>query len=63
MTPDINDNAAWSETDDRDIVLAVKHGSTPEAVASFLCRSGTVEDVVARARQLGHPFQLSPSSP
>ena len=36
-----------------DLRAAVESGSTPEEAAGHLCRSGTVDDVVRKAEELG----------
>jgi hypothetical protein len=52
-TADIYDGAAWTEMDIEDLTSAIKHGSTIEDAAEFLCRSGSVDDVARKARELG----------
>jgi hypothetical protein len=37
----------------RDLKLSLKAGNTIEEAASFLCRSGTVDDVRRKAEELG----------
>ena len=49
---DAHDGDPWSEMDIRDLTLAMKAGDTVEEAASFLCRSGTVEDVRRKAHEL-----------
>ena len=49
---DAHDGDPWSEMDIRDLTLAIKAGDTIEEVESFLCRSGTVDDVRRMAQEL-----------
>ncbi len=51
--PDIHDGDPWLDVDDADLRRAVAIGSTPDDAAQFLCRSGTLLDVVERAKALG----------
>jgi hypothetical protein len=53
---DTNDNKPWSETDIADLKASIAHGSTLAETASFLCRSGTLFDVAAKAKELGLAF-------
>jgi hypothetical protein len=39
--------------DIKDLKAAIETGSTVEEAAEFLCRSGSSEDVEAKARELG----------
>jgi hypothetical protein len=55
--PDIHDGDPWLEIDDADLRQAVAMGSTPDDAAQFLCRSGTLPDVVERAKALGLVWQ------
>jgi hypothetical protein len=50
---DLNDGKEWSPMDIADLKRAIKTGASIEAVAQFLCRSGTVEEVERKARELG----------
>jgi hypothetical protein len=50
---DINDGTSWSEMDVFDLIAAARHGNTIEEAAGFLCRSGSLDDVVHKARELG----------
>jgi hypothetical protein len=54
---DIDDGAPWSEMDIEDLKNSVQHGYSPEWVAEFLCRSGTVGDVRKKAEELGLQFK------
>lgn len=36
-----------------DLRASIAHGRSIEEAAEFLCRSGSVEDVAAKARELG----------
>jgi hypothetical protein len=55
--PDIHDGDPWLDVDDADLRRAVAIGSTPDDAAQFLCRSGTLLDVVERAKALGLVWQ------
>lgn len=59
--PDIHDNAPWSPTDVEDLKGSVAYGRTIEQAAQFLCRSGTPEDVAAKAQELGLTWRSPPS--
>jgi hypothetical protein len=50
---DIYDGAAWTEMDIDDLKAAIEHGDSPEEAAEFLCRSGSIDDVARKARELG----------
>jgi hypothetical protein len=49
----INDGKHWSEMDLFDRRNSLAYGRPIEEVASFLCRSGTVEEVKRKAEELG----------
>lgn len=51
--PDLNDGKAWSEMDLDDLKGAVAYGRTLEETAEYRCRSGSPEDVAAKAKELG----------
>lgn len=51
--PDRNDGKPWSGMDIDDLTLALRDGGSVEGAAFFLCRSGTVDEVRAKARELG----------
>ncbi len=53
---DVNDGEPWSEEDIRDLENHVRHGASLEETAEFLCRSGTVEAVAEKAKELGLTF-------
>jgi hypothetical protein len=49
--PDAN---GWSEADIDDLKAALlAYGSSLQATAQFICRSGTVDDVAAKAKETG----------
>jgi hypothetical protein len=50
---DIYDGADWTEGDIEDLKAALEHGRSVEEAAEFLCRSGNVDDVANKARELG----------
>jgi len=50
---DRNDGKSWSEMDEPDLISSLERGDSIEEAAAFLCRSGTVEDVAAKALELG----------
>jgi hypothetical protein len=50
---DIYDGAAWTEMDVDDLKAVIEHGDSPEEAAEFLCRSGSIDDVDRKARELG----------
>jgi hypothetical protein len=50
---DANDGEPWTEMCVRDLKLSLKAGNTIEEAASFLCRSGTADDVRRKADELG----------
>jgi hypothetical protein len=50
---DVNDGKPWSETDLFDLRNSLAYGRSIEEVASFLCRSGTVEEVKVRPKNWG----------
>jgi hypothetical protein len=49
---DIYDGAPWTEMDIEDLKDAIAHGITVQDAAQFLCRSGTVEEVARKCREL-----------
>ena len=49
--PDINEDKAWTQTDDEDLKLEVSTGRTIDHAATFLCRPS--EEVMRRAAELG----------
>jgi hypothetical protein len=53
LTVDINDGKDWSAMDLDDLKAVIEDGGTVEEAAEFLCRSGTVEEVRRKARELG----------
>jgi len=48
-----NDGKVWLGTDIADLKALLKNGGTVDEAAHFLCRVGTVDDVQAKARELG----------
>ena len=50
---DRNNGKDWSAFDLEDLALALKDGGNIDGAAYFLCRAGTVEEVRAKARELG----------
>jgi hypothetical protein len=41
-----------------DLKASLTHGSTIEEATGFLCRSGDVEEVERKARELGLPIRM-----
>ena len=60
---DIYDGAEWTEADLEDLNAALACGSSIQKVATQLCRSGTVDDVRAKAEELGLQYFEEPPSP
>jgi hypothetical protein len=54
---DVNDGKEWSEIDIFDLKNGLERGMPIELVAGFLCRSGSVGDVMAKATELSLKFQ------
>jgi hypothetical protein len=50
---DIYDGTEWTEMDIDDLKAAIEHGTPVEVAAQFLCRSGSVDDVERKAKELG----------
>jgi hypothetical protein len=50
---DIYDGFPWTEMDIEDLTAALKSGDTIEDAATHLCRSGTVDEVRHKAKELG----------
>jgi hypothetical protein len=50
---DSNDGAPWDDQTINDLKAAVDHGRPLEEIAQYLCRSGTIEDVARKCRELG----------
>jgi hypothetical protein len=57
---DANDGKPWSDTDVEDLKAALVSGSTIEEAALHLCRSGTISDVMDKAKEFGLPFESRP---
>ena len=57
--PDIYDGAPWTAGDVEDLRSEIEHCASIQDAAELLCRSGTVEDVTRKARELG----LRPAEP
>jgi hypothetical protein len=53
LMPDINDGQPWSEMDIADLTSHILCGADLDETASFLCRSGTPDDVGRKAAELG----------
>jgi hypothetical protein len=51
---DLNDGKEWSDWDVEDLRAALEFGDMIEEAAVFLCRSGTVQEVRAKAREPGY---------
>jgi hypothetical protein len=47
----------WTQGDIEDLKAALAHGDTIKQAAEFLCRAGSVDDVAAKARELGLSFK------
>jgi hypothetical protein len=60
---DLNDSEPWSEQDIRDLENHIRQGASLEETAEFLCRGGTVEAVLEKAKELGLTFQHSLNPP
>jgi hypothetical protein len=60
---DANDGKLWSDMDGEDLKASLASGSTIEETALHLCRSGTMDDVRAKAHELGLSFQSGPPPP
>jgi hypothetical protein len=58
LAPDIYDNAPWSEMDIEDLKNHIAQGATFEETVEFLCRTGTWEDVAAKAKELGRTWKM-----
>ena len=56
---DTNDGKPWSEMDIADLKNHIAARATLKETAAFLCRSGTIEDVAAKAREIGVTFHSS----
>jgi hypothetical protein len=54
---DTNDGKEWSEADIADLKASLAHGTSIEETAGFLCRSGTIGDVIQKATELGLKFE------
>jgi hypothetical protein len=50
---DIYDGADWTEMDIEDLKASIEGGASIEEAAEFLCRSGSIDDVARKARELG----------
>jgi hypothetical protein len=51
----VNDGKPWDDSDLEDLTDALKSGNTIEQAAQFLCRSGTVNEVRQKAKELRLP--------
>lgn len=54
---DIYDGADWTEMDIEDLKASLEHGTTVDEAAEFLCRSGTIDEVERKARELNLPIR------
>jgi hypothetical protein len=54
---DLNDGKPWSEMDIEDLRHAVENNWTIEDTARFLCRITAVDEVEAKAKELGLPVR------
>jgi hypothetical protein len=50
---DIYDGAEWTDMDIDDLKAAIKHGSSIEEAAEFLCRADSVDNVARKCAELG----------
>jgi hypothetical protein len=53
MNRDVNDNKLWSEMDLRELRHALAWGESIQEVAHLLGRSGTLNEVKLKAKELG----------
>jgi transposase len=54
---DAHDGDFWTDMDIRDLMAALRCGSSIEEVAQRLCRSGTVDEVRRKAEELGLSYK------
>lgn len=54
---DLNDGKLWSDMDVNDLRSAATYGRTLEETAEFLCRSSSLDDVAAKAKDIGVFFR------
>ena len=52
---DVNDGKEWSQMDIDDLRFNLENGGSVAEAAGMLCRAGTLEDVRAKAHELGLP--------
>jgi hypothetical protein len=52
-----NDGKPWTEMDVRALMAALRVGETIEEAADHLCRSGSIDDVGRKARELGLKYK------
>jgi hypothetical protein len=57
LPPDINDGKAWSEMDISDLTSHILYGADLDETTTFLCRSGTPDEVARKAAELGLQFR------
>ncbi|MGY3605651.1 MULTISPECIES: hypothetical protein [unclassified Bradyrhizobium] len=55
--PDIYDGTPWTEMDIENLTDAMNNGTTVEEAAEWLCRSGSVDEVERKARELNLPIR------
>ncbi|MDI4231472.1 hypothetical protein OZ411_01415 [Bradyrhizobium sp. Arg237L] len=57
MPRDIYDHKEWTEMDIEDLTDAMNNGTPIEIAAEWLCRSGSIDDVERKARELKLPIR------
>lgn len=55
---DLNDGKPWSDMDLFDLRNCAERGYTVRDAAEFLCRSGTPDEVAAKAREIGVELKI-----
>jgi len=61
---DYYDGEPWTEVDVRDLKLSLEDGNTIEEAATFLRRSGTVDEVRRKAEELELSYKTkAPAKP
>jgi len=60
---DAHDGDPWSEADERDLRASLAAGSSIEEAATHLSRSGTLQEVRRKARELGLTWSREMPSP
>jgi hypothetical protein len=54
---DAHDGDLWTDMDIRDLMAALRRGSSIEEAAQHLWRTGTVEEVRRKAEELGLKYE------